>query len=176
MFWDRWKKQKRGGGKKLPQVTAPAGSWDYYRQVYQNTRDFLAVIDKEKEKSASRTFCGFAYGDGPCAVCMQREVCQSQLRSASSEAWRRHGIALKTLSQLEKDIREALEKDPDSVEGKGLLASVLRTMAADTLVISRNDDDKIREAEEIFSSLFYETGDSGWREEAESCRTLRIRR
>ena len=134
---------------------------------------FERHIRKEDDEGPSRTVCAFKYGDGPCAVCMYKERCETNVREAGQSVWQMRSNSFLAYKALEGDLRALLAIEPAGTEDRdflrAMLARVLRREAANQAVFSVEDEDRLREAQEIFEDLYYGSGDPGFREEGESC-------
>lgn len=128
-------------------------------------RKALETRDKEKELKP----CGFEYGTPECNFCMRQKYCADEAKESDRSAWQKLTRVMVAYKTLEKDLREM---NSDDLVARETLARVLRCIANNGTVVGIEDENNIREAEKIFSELYYSTGNQQFREEAESCRLM----
>lgn len=153
-------------------------------------KDTLSALREYQEKAdhivsyaENHTPCGFSWNEMNCRGCLHKADCDESRERSVHTAWNMRMRALREYSRLEEKARKMLKESGetaagsvDAVELQVLLAKVLRNLADNDLILGEDSGARFHEAEQLFLELYYQTGSPGYKEEAESCRLLAMRR
>lgn len=148
----------------------------WYAERLQKLADYEKNIEAEVENIRKNTVCGFFWGEGPCGLCLYRDLCRARDQKAGQLEWKGRTKVYVGHAELERGLRQRIaeleQENGDTEPFRILLADVLRRMARSGTVLSEDRAAMAAEALEIFDSLYYASGDPARRSDAESCRLL----
>lgn len=147
---------------------------DSLQKQLDNLIEYERRAEEVREDGRKDTLCGFGYGNGSCNVCMYHSRCREVSENADRNAWKMETRVMIEYQAMERKLRRNF--DYDDKASRELLARLLRAMSRNEVVISEEDEKRLKEAEDIFEQLYNQTAEMRFRDEAESCRLLLNRR